>query len=352
MVDLSLDPEQRRGDTEGAAQTILPTRPGEIALQVPGTMASPTYESNGPGNPTDGIHGAGAHQPARDQQKETKEAVAWKDLPHKQQLMVIVLTRLSEPLVQTSIQSYLFYQLKWFDPSLPDSVVAGQAGILHAAFPAAQLFTAMIWGRIADSIGRKTVLGIGLIGTMISVLGLGFSTSFWQALLFRSLGGATNGNVGVLRTMISELVREKKYQQRAFVLLPMTFNIGVIVGPILGGLLADPANSYPHVFGNIELFHRFPYALPNLVSAFFLCSAAAAAWLCLEEVSRPPLVTALDRSRPLTRSRPWMLDSVRGTEVSNWARRSPPRSASASTERRLSNTNLSQPRKLGTTVSK
>lgn len=148
----------------------------------------------------------------------------------------------------------------------------------------------MLWGRLADSshFGRKTVVLIGVIGTMLSCIGFGLSRTFWQALLFRSLGGATNGNVGVLRTMISEIVREKKYQQRAFVLLPMTFNIGVIVGPILGGLLADPAGSYPDMFGHVDFFRQFPYALPNLVSAFFLGSAALSTWLCLEEVSDSP----------------------------------------------------------------
>jgi len=30
--------------------------------------------------------------------------------------------------------------------------------------------------------------------------------------------------------MISEIIRDKKYQSRAFLLLPMTFNIGVIIG--------------------------------------------------------------------------------------------------------------------------
>lgn len=225
--------------------------------------------------------------PAKDIEKKPKEVIAWRDLPRKQQLLVIALTRLSEPLVQTSLQSYMFYQLKWFDPSLPDSVISSQAGILHASFTAAQFLTAMMWGRIADSsrFGRKTVVLIGLTGTMISCLGFGLSTSFWQALMFRSLGGITNGNVGVLRTMILEIVREKKYQQRAFVLLPMTFNIGIIIGPILGGILADPAKSYPNVLGNVEFFLRYPYALPNLVSAFFLFSAGLSAWLCLEEVS-------------------------------------------------------------------
>lgn len=235
-----------------------------------------------------GLHGSvNGATPTGTVDKKPEEVIAWKDLPRKGQLIVITLTRLSEPLVQTSLQSYMFYQLRWFDPSLPDSVISSQAGILHASFTATQFLTAMIWGRVADSsrFGRKTVVLIGLTGTMASSLGFGMSTSFWQALVFRSLGGATNGNVGVLRTMISEVVREKKYQRRAFLLLPMTFNIGVIIGPILGGFLADPANSYPKVLGNVEFFREYPYALPNLFSAFYLFSAALFVWLCLDEVS-------------------------------------------------------------------
>ncbi|KAF9882224.1 major facilitator superfamily transporter [Colletotrichum karsti] len=216
---------------------------------------------------------------------EKPKPVAWRDLPQKQQLLVITLTRLSEPLVQTSLQSYMFYQLKWFDPTLPDSVISSQAGILHASFTAAQFITAMVWGRLADSkrFGRKTVLMIGLIGTCLSCIGFGFSQSFTQALIFRCIGGATNGNVGVLRTMISEIVREKKYQARAFILLPMTFNIGVIIGPILGGILSSPAESYPSLFGDVEFFKKYPYATPNILSAVFLSCAALSVWLCLDE---------------------------------------------------------------------
>lgn len=67
----------------------------------------------------------------------------------------------------------------------------------------AQFVTAMLWGFASDSPrgGRKVVLLIGLLGTCISCVGFGFSTSFWQALMFRTLGGATNGNIGVMRTM-------------------------------------------------------------------------------------------------------------------------------------------------------
>jgi hypothetical protein len=64
-----------------------------------------------------------------------RETVSWRDLPRKDQLCVITLARLSEPLVQTSIQSYMFYQLKWFDPTLSDAVISGQAGVLQYVVP-------------------------------------------------------------------------------------------------------------------------------------------------------------------------------------------------------------------------
>jgi len=85
---------------------------------------------------------------------------------------------------------------------------------------------------------------------------------------------------------ISETVQEKKYQSRAFLLLPMTFNIGTIIGPILGGLLSDPAGSYPHLFGHVEFFKHYPYAAPNILWACFLLCAMLNVSLVLEEVSR------------------------------------------------------------------
>ncbi|SLM33789.1 mfs transporter [Lasallia pustulata] len=183
------------------------------------------------------------------------------------------MARLSEPLTQTSLQSYMFYQLKSFDPSLPDSTISGQAGMLQGAFTAAQFATAMLWGRAADADwgGRKKVIVVAF---------------------FRIVGGALNGNVAVMRTMISEIIKEKKFQSRAFLMLPMCYNIGVIIGPILGGLLADPVESYPAVFGENSVLggkngvwwmKHWPYALPNLLSAFFLFAAATGVIFGLEE---------------------------------------------------------------------
>ncbi|EME49419.1 hypothetical protein DOTSEDRAFT_68253 [Dothistroma septosporum NZE10] len=236
--------------------------------------------------------------PSRSYDDNTKpQPVSWSSLPKKSQLAILTLARLSEPLTQTSLQSYMYYMLKSFthDGTAPsDSTVAKQAGLLAAAFTGAQFLTAIMWGRLADwnGLGRKRVILIGLLGTAIGSLGFGFSGSFTVAMFWRAVGGMLNGNMGVMRTMISEIVKEKRYQSRAFLLLPMTFNIGVIVGPLLGGLLADPAGSYPQLFGpgsafggedGIRLFMKWPYALPNIVNATFLGLSALGVMLGLEE---------------------------------------------------------------------
>lgn len=162
---------------------------------------------------SDSEHGI-IQQPTSQSYDEAKlpPAVSWVSMPCKAQLAVIMLVRLAEPISERSLTAYLFYQLQWFDKSLDASSIAKQAGHLTAAFAASQCVTSMWWGRAADSpvLGRKGVLVIGLLGSAISALGMGFSTTYRSAMLFRMLAGALNGNVGVLRTMVSEVVVDKR----------------------------------------------------------------------------------------------------------------------------------------------
>lgn len=246
-----------------------------------------------------GVGGGEAVLPTPQAPKDAKpQPVSWSSLPKKTQLAILTCARLSEPLTQTSLAAYMFYQLKSFpqaDGSPPsDATVAKQVGLLAAAFTGAQFCTAILWGRMADNehVGRKRVILIGLLGTTMGTLGFGFSRSFRVAVFWRCVGGMLNGNVGVMRTMISEMISEKKFQSRAFLLMPMTFNIGNIIGPLLGGLLADPVTSFPGVFGpgstlggaqGVWWLTHWPYALPNVVSAVFLASGSLAVTLGLEE---------------------------------------------------------------------
>lgn len=157
---------------------------------------------------------------------------SWASMPHKDQLAILALSRMVDFWQMASLQSYMIHQLRSFDPALPDSAISHQAGILQGSFNGAQIVSALVWGRVADmpSFGRKTVLVIGLAGTAFTCVGVGFAHTFWQAAVWRILGGAVNGTVGSARTMVAETV-DKRFHSRAFLLLPLAFNVANILGP-------------------------------------------------------------------------------------------------------------------------
>lgn len=72
----------------------------------------------------------------------------------------------------------------------------------------------MFWGGVSDRIGRKPVLLFGCAGTMISMLVLGFASNIWVAVIGRVFGGALNGNIGVIQTMVGELVKKPEHVSR------------------------------------------------------------------------------------------------------------------------------------------
>jgi MFS family permease len=104
------------------------------------------------------------------------------------------------------------------------------AGILISAFALAESITGMWWGSLSDRVGRKPVLLLGCFGTMLSLLVVGFSTTFTVALIGRILGGVLNGNIGVIQTMVGELVKKPEHEPKAYSVMPFVWSIGTIIG--------------------------------------------------------------------------------------------------------------------------
>lgn len=65
--------------------------------------------------------------------------------------------------------------------------------------------------------------------------------------------------------------------------MPFVWSVGTIVGPMIGGLFADPHVSYPDLFPAGSLFERFPYLLPNLICAGMLLMSILLGYFLLEE---------------------------------------------------------------------
>lgn len=157
--------------------------------------------------------------------------------------------------------------------------ISRQAGLLVSLFALSQFATSVPWASFANHFGRKSTIIIGIILSIISNVGFGFSTSIPAVMFWRILAGLGNGNIGVMRTMTAEIVKERKYQSRAFLLLPLVFNSGVVIGLFLGGCLAQPIINIPSLFGpkgawnfskdpeGVAWMRAYPFALPTLFNA-------------------------------------------------------------------------------------
>lgn len=84
--------------------------------------------------------------------------------------------------------------------------------------------------------------------------------------------------------MVGEITTDEN-KAAAFSWLTISNEIGLLIGPIIGGSLSRPATRYPSLFGRFALLRECPYALPCFVSSLFPLTGAILAYLYVEEVS-------------------------------------------------------------------
>lgn len=198
-----------------------------------------------------------------------------------QQLLILSICRFAEPISLTSVFPYLPEMIESF--GIPRNQVSKWAGVISAVFSLSQAVTGIAWGRASDVFGRKPVILVAMMCIMSTSVLFGFSRSLEWAIVSRSLAGASCGNVGIIRTMVAEMVPYKELQPKAFSVMPLVWTIGSIFGPGFGGALANPAGKYPKVFGEGGFFRIFPFALPNLVGAAFFLVGLSVGTLFLRE---------------------------------------------------------------------
>ena len=152
-------------------------------------------------------------------------------------------------------------------------------GFLVASYAAASLFGAPLLGRLSDKFGRRPVLLISVIGTMLGFLMLGFAAPIGKAIaawfslpspniailgvLFfsRILDGVTGGNISVAQAYISD-VTDKKNRAKGMGLIGAAFGLGFIIGPAAGGFLSNWGYSVP-------AFAAAGLAFLNIISIYF-----------------------------------------------------------------------------------
>ncbi|KAI6676712.1 hypothetical protein NL676_037508 [Syzygium grande] len=160
------------------------------------------------------------------------------------------------------------------------------AGCVGCSFLFGRGLMSIFWGIVADRYGRKPVI---IMGTMVVVIFntlFGLSVNFWMAIVVRFLLGSLNGLLVPIKAYASEIFREE-YQALGVSTVSTAWGIGLIIGPALGGYLAQPAEKFPSIFSKESVFGRFPYFLPCLTISFLaLVVCVASCWL--------PLCTSLN----------------------------------------------------------
>ncbi|UCF09678.1 MAG: MFS transporter [Candidatus Bipolaricaulota bacterium] len=126
-------------------------------------------------------------------------------------------------------------------PLLAQTFSAGgfAIGLSFSAFPLARMLVGPVIGRLSDHIGRKRLLVLGLAGfTVISILYV-ITSSIWQLALFRFLqGGASMLVTPIAQAYVGDVTPAGK-EGRSINAFYVSMFLGMAVGPLLGGTLAE-----------------------------------------------------------------------------------------------------------------
>ena len=116
--------------------------------------------------------------------------------------------------------------------------------LLLAVYSLMQLFTAPLWGRLSDRVGRRPVLAISMAASVLAYFWIGSATALWMLFAARGLAGACAGNIAAAQAYIADITKPEE-RAKGMGLIGAAFGLGFIIGPALGGLLAgnDPATA-------------------------------------------------------------------------------------------------------------
>ena len=111
-------------------------------------------------------------------------------------------------------------------------------GLLGSLYSVLQFVSAPLWGAASDRRGRRTILLWTLAGTALSYVGWIFAGSFVLLVLARAVGGIMAGNISTVSAAIAD-THKGPDRAKGMGMLGAGIGLGFVVGPAIGGLLAD-----------------------------------------------------------------------------------------------------------------
>jgi len=119
-----------------------------------------------------------------------------------------------------------------------------QIGLLIATYAACQLVSGPLLGQLADRLGRKPLLLVSQLGTLLGFFVLGGASSLWMVFVSRAIDGMTAGNLSLAQAYVSD-VTARENRAKAFGIIGIAFGLGFLVGPAVSGYLSQFGHRYP-----------------------------------------------------------------------------------------------------------
>ncbi|KAF8442387.1 major facilitator superfamily domain-containing protein [Boletus edulis BED1] len=161
-------------------------------------------------------------------QAKSKTPVPWS------QIILVFIAMVAEPISSAYIFPFINQLIGELGITEGDNRKIGYyAGFIESLFFFTQALTTWQWCRLSDFIGRRPVILTGLLGLTVSTFAFGLSRTLGTLIISRCIAGILNGNIGVMKGMLSDLTDHTNMAQ-VFTLVPPIFSVGFTIAVNFG----------------------------------------------------------------------------------------------------------------------
>jgi DHA1 family tetracycline resistance protein-like MFS transporter len=140
------------------------------------------------------------------------------------------------PVIPFIVQKYM--------PGANEGTIAFNVGILMSIYSLCQFFAAPGLGALSDKYGRRPVLLFCLVGSALGYVLFGIGGSLAVLFLGRIIDGLTGGDISTMFAYIADVTKPEE-RGKLFGILGATVGVGFMIGPSIGGLMAQISLSAP-----------------------------------------------------------------------------------------------------------
>jgi MFS transporter, DHA1 family, multidrug resistance protein len=165
--------------------------------------------------------------------------------PWRKNLYIIWTAQFIAMMGMNLVVPFLPFYIRELGVTDPEAV-ASWSGLVYAGPFFLSFFFTPLWGIMGDKYGRKAMTVRAIFGLAISQVLIGFSPNVETLLIFRMAQGALSGFIASALALVSSTTPHDK-SGYAIGVLQTASSSGTVIGPLVGGSLAD-------IFGYRPLF--------------------------------------------------------------------------------------------------